>query len=451
MKLLKQICISLFISVIALLFINTISYASTGTALEPVNLRKEASTSSTILEIIPKDKQVEIIEEAGDWYKVTYNNMTGFLYKKYVQKAEVVQENTQVDNKDESDNKSEENSQTTKKEDNVEEQKTEFVVVDKKITTDCKIYITPVIYSSKINELKKDETVKVIQILNNWAYISKQNVSGWILKSNLGEEIKNNIPTEDPNNNGEITQEPEVTPNKIGYINYNGVNLRAQASTTAEVIKSLTLNTEVTIIEESGDWYKIKAGTLEGYVASRLVSNKKVEATTRSLDQERTEIKENITSKVEDTTNSKKDDITQANDTTQIDNSNTTNTASKGADVVATAKKYLKYKYVYGGETPSRGFDCSGFTKYVYSQYGISLSHSATTQSKVGTYVAKSDLKLGDLVIFNDDGNKSIGHVGIYIGNNSFIHASNPTDGVKITSLSTSYYSLRYVTARRVI
>ena len=69
----------------------------------------------------------------------------------------------------------------------------------------------------------------------------------------------------------------------------------------------------------------------------------------------------------------------------------------------------------------------------------------------MGTYVEKANLQLGDIVIFNDDANTSIGHVGIYIGGNNFIHASNPSDGVKITSLSSSYYTKRYVTARRLV
>jgi cell wall-associated NlpC family hydrolase len=113
--------------------------------------------------------------------------------------------------------------------------------------------------------------------------------------------------------------------------------------------------------------------------------------------------------------------------------------------------QYLNYKYVSGGSSPSTGFDCSGFTTYVYKNFGISLSRTSTGQGSNGVSVSKSNLQLGDILIFNNSSNTAIGHVGIYIGNNEFIHAANPSSGVKITKLSDSYYSLRYVDARRVL
>ena len=80
----------------------------------------------------------------------------------------------------------------------------------------------------------------------------------------------------------------------------------------------------------------------------------------------------------------------------------------------------------------------------MYGQFGYSLSRTSSGQASNGTHVDKDDLKQGDLLIFT-------GHVGIYIGDNKFIHASNPSDGVKITSLSDSYYVRNYIDARRII
>ena len=114
------------------------------------------------------------------------------------------------------------------------------------------------------------------------------------------------------------------------------------------------------------------------------------------------------------------------------------------------AKQYLGCKYVYGGSGPST-FDCSGFTMFLYSKYGYSLPHSATSQSYKGVYVSKENLAPGDLVIFNNSANTSIGHVGVYIGGNQFIHASSGKGKVIISGLSDSYYAARYVTARRII
>ena len=125
-----------------------------------------------------------------------------------------------------------------------------------------------------------------------------------------------------------------------------------------------------------------------------------------------------------------------------------------GQEVVDYAMTFLQTKYVSGGNGPD-SFDCSGFTCYIYKKFGVSLPRTTGGQATVGTEIAKKDLQLGDLVVFNDDANKKVGHTGIYVGNNSFIHASNPSPypkgGVKITSLSDSYYELRYVTSRRLI
>mgnify|MGYP000431029294 CR=1 FL=1 len=118
--------------------------------------------------------------------------------------------------------------------------------------------------------------------------------------------------------------------------------------------------------------------------------------------------------------------------------------------IVDYAYSFLGTPYVYGGASPS-GFDCSGFTMYVYNQLGISLPHGATPQLKYGTYVSRSELQPGDLVFFSD-GSYPASHVGIYVGDDQFIHASSSYYNghcVVITSLSETYYNNHYLTARR--
>ena len=125
-------------------------------------------------------------------------------------------------------------------------------------------------------------------------------------------------------------------------------------------------------------------------------------------------------------------------------------TISKEAEIVAYAKKFLGVPYVYGGSSPS-GFDCSGFTSYVYKHFGYTINRVAADQAKNGTYVEKGSLQQGDLVFFSRNGGSSVGHVGIYIGENKFIHASSPGSDVKINSLSDAYYLKNYITARKII
>ena len=133
-----------------------------------------------------------------------------------------------------------------------------------------------------------------------------------------------------------------------------------------------------------------------------------------------------------------------------VENTTLSTSGTTGTAIVEYAKQYLGYKYVSGGASPSKGFDCSGFTQYVYKHFGISVNRTSGAQINNGIAVQKSDLQPGDLVVFNNDANTKIGHVGIYIGDGNFIHASNPSDGVKITTLTSGYYHQRYVGARRV-
>ena len=112
------------------------------------------------------------------------------------------------------------------------------------------------------------------------------------------------------------------------------------------------------------------------------------------------------------------------------------------------AEKYIGYPYVYGASNPDTGFDCSGFTQYLCKQLGYTIKRTAAQQLSNGSAV--TNLQVGDLVFFNNTYSSSLAatHVGIYTGDNQFIHAA--AGGVKITDLSDSFYASRYVGARRI-
>lgn len=393
------------------------SFAVTsGTANADAKLRKTTSNDSIVLEIIQKKDEVEILEEDGEWYKVNYKKIKGYVQKEFI---DVIEESSQIDTTEDNQNeKTQENQVDLKKGDKTTSK------------TEIKLYMRPIINSKTVTKIQKDKQLVILEIRNNWAYVKVEGINGWAKLSSL----KTTTQTENKESNTDTKKENTTTLNKTAYISSTGINFREEPNTDSKVLKVFSQNAKITILEEQGTWYKIKHNDQEGYVLKEYVSDKKVQVTSRSATERTTT--ENKTTGTASTTRKTVEETT-------------TKTSSKGQDAANYVKQFVGCKYVYGGSTPS-GFDCSGLTMYVYKKYGINLSHSATAQSKVGTKVERANLQPGDLVFFkNYRTNTGIGHVGIYIGNNKFVHASTEKTGV-ITSSLTGSYSTRFVTARRI-
>ena len=428
----KSIKIATSILILCIIGIYTQVFATTKGTInsETVGLRKEPSEDSTILELMSLNEEVEILSEEDNWYKVEYKKIKGYAKKEYIKALNSENSNT-VENKTENNN--ENNNENTIKE--------EF---KGKLSSEIKLKILPLINSSDVVTLQKNTEITVSQILNDWCNIETNIGSGWIriniLNRNI-QTVKEEQELQKEENNAENNTEKEVqkeAQNKVGYVNVDTVNVRSKADSNSEILTSISKNTEVEILSQEESWYKIKTKNITGYIAAKFISDKKVaETTSRGTDTERTPIEEKSA-----TENKKEEKISN-----QIKTSNSKTTD----EIVAYAKQYLGCKYVSGGTSPKTGFDCSGFTYYVYKNFGKTLSRTSSGQASNGTAVEKSELQLGDILIFNDDANKSVGHVGIYIGGNAFIHAANSKKGVITTSLSSSYYSARYVRARRII
>ncbi len=119
--------------------------------------------------------------------------------------------------------------------------------------------------------------------------------------------------------------------------------------------------------------------------------------------------------------------------------------AREEARVVRFARRLLGVRYVYGGTSPRTGFDCSGFTRFVYAHFGIALPHDAFAQFDLGRRVSRAGLQPGDLVFFD-----GLGHVGLYLGGGLFIHAPHTGTRVSIDSLS-GWYGASFDGARRLV
>ena len=185
----------------------------------------------------------------------------------------------------------------------------------------------------------------------------------------------------------------------------------------------------LTVTGIEGSWFAVSYNGVSGYVASQYV----LICSPSTADTSAPETPEETPA--------------ETPDETPTDNPAAT---VSGSEIVSLAQQYLGVPYVYGGSSPS-GFDCSGFTMYIFAQVGVKLPHGATSQLSYGASVSRSELQPGDLVFFQDYGAVA-SHVGIYIGGDQFIHASSSSGNsrcVTVSSLAESYYANHYYTARR--
>ena len=468
----KSIILMTIIALASLLFINISFAANTGKVLvETAKLREQANTDSKVLELASQGEEVEILNEEDQWYKVKYKQVIGYIRKDLIEldnkeaastknkneqtkenetqnTTENTVENTTENVQTENNKTAEDNTTDTNKTENEEE-----IVKNKKykITEDVKIKVIPLISSIELDNVKKDEEVEVVEILNDWVKIKTSNEQeGWIRKEKLTtikEEVANTENTTEATDNASKvetssnetqtstdTNTEQTNTTKTMYVNSQSVNLRQKADKTSQIIKSLTLNKKVTVLSSTNGWAYVDVNGTKGYVAENLLTSTQKE-TSRS----------GLTTREKETKTSSKTESTTTNTTSKANTTKSNTTASASASsVVSYAKQFLGCKYVYGGTSPS-GFDCSGFTQYVYKHFGVNLNRTAAAQYSNGKSV--TNLQAGDLVMFGKSG---INHVGIYIGGNTFIHAANPSKGVRTDSMSTGYYKTNYVGARRI-
>ncbi|MBQ3108944.1 MAG: C40 family peptidase [Clostridia bacterium] len=236
-----------------------------------------------------------------------------------------------------------------------------------------------------------------------------------------------------------------------GTVTGDRVNFRTDPTLSAPRMAYLYKGDAVSVQWPDGDWYRIKYNGMTGYVHGDYVSVSSASGTLLRQGSRGSEIaalqeKLILLGYLNDTADGifgaktlaavKKYQSVNGLGVDGIAGPVTLAAVKKEYDtvqsIVTYAKKFLGTKYVYGGNTPEEGFDCSGFTKYVYrNAAGIDIERVSYNQAKQGFAVSYSKMRPGDLVAFNSP----VSHVGIYLGNNKFIHAPKPGDVVKITDL----------------
>lgn len=487
--------LAIMITSISLFFINTSFAANTATVtVETANLRETASSSSKILELINKGESVEVVEKEEDWYKVKYKGIVGYLRNDLVSVSNeettsnnenstlanttntentsntVNAQNEVQENANEANETINEVNQNTAVETNTEGTEPTTEVQDVKgkyrVKEDATLKVIPLIHALDLENISKDTEVEVTDVMNYWAYAIVENKQGWVVLEKLervnesaktteatqtidAQESQENTNTTEAN--ATQTQNTATQTSKTMYANSQTVNVRSSADRNSSLVTQISINTQVEVVAEENGWSKVNVNGKQGYILSSLLSTKKQD-TTRSLEESRTTSTTSnattsnsaTTSTSSSTSNSTTNNGASSSGTTSSNDnaSSGTATSTTGDSVVAYAKQFIGVKYTYGGTSPSTGFDCSGFTSYVYKHFGISLPRTSGGQSGVGTAVSRANLVPGDLVIYN-------GHVAIYVGGGNVIHAPRPGKTVCIVPLDQAGYG--FSGGRRVL
>ena len=463
----KQKIVSIIIAFIILLFANISLGAGTATiTVETARLRESPSQNASILELISLNEEVEVLGQEGEWYQVRYNGITGYLRNDLLKVTNQNTDNTNAGtnegNTQNTDNTADTSNTTTNETTSNEintnvqnentNQETEIDITGKyTVSTDTNLKIVPLINALDTGTLKANNEVEIVELINKWAYVSNDTIQGWVRYDNLAKKEQSTEQPQEQENATEPQEQPEQETEgqstQIKYVNTQTVNVRKEASTNASIVTQININTEVEVLSEESGWYRVRVNGVEGYVATTLLSDTKQETSRgatefRNTTSEQEESTENDTSSEQ--ANNKTED-SSSNNSGSSDSSASSSNSNTGSAILAFARQYLGYPYVYGGASPS-GFDCSGFTTYVYKHFGVSLSRTAAGQASNGKAVKRSELQVGDLVMFCSP----INHVGIYAGNNQIIHAANKTRGVVIDTISSGYYNTNYNCARRI-
>jgi cell wall-associated NlpC family hydrolase len=379
-----------------------------------VDIRKTDSNSAKSLGTAYWRDEVKILEEKGNWTKISYKKITGYVKTVVLKKK-----------KPEINYKSAYTRYITKK-----------VILRKAPFSDAK----------SAGTYEKAQKFTCYGTIGNWTVVKKSGKEYFILTKYLSET------------------KPKTEDSKTRYIAVNCVRIRKTTSVSSKTLGKLYWKDEVKVLDTKGEWTKISYKEIIGYVKTATLTKKKPEVTYKSAYTRYTTKKVTIRKAPSSAATSagsygkgqkltcygtsgnwtliKKNGKSYFVSTKSLSKTKTTST--DGEEVVAYAKKFIGNRYVWGGTSLTNGTDCSGFTQSVYRHFGYSLPRTSYEQRSSGKSVKLSDRQPGDLICYS-------GHIAIYIGNDKIVHASNskpyPRGGIKISSM----YIKKIKAVRRIV
>ncbi len=383
------------------------TYGRVTVTADILNLRASPNTSSKIIGKLKKGSQLKVLQNSGEWHKVSLDGLNGWVSVKYVNSANTINEaksateNNTYMNTDKNINKNEDANKDINKSDNTyisdnntTNTMTEAVAVKYgKITgNNVNVRKGPGLSYSVIKQLNKGELLEILDKTEKWYQVKlSDNVLGWVSSSYISEFNETIEETNDKNDNQKENQSANSFGNDSGNDSGEGSGKEADISQSSS------------------------AGKQGSQTGSSDTKNTDYETPASQISEESTVVI---------------------------------------SELIDFAQSLVGVKYMYGGTSPETGFDCSGFIQYVFGSFGIKLERVAADQAKQGVEVKQEDLLPGDLVFSDTDGgNNNINHVGIYIGDGKFIHAASGSSSAKVTvtNMESSYWKSTYMTARRIV